>query len=349
VTVETALRPLDIARRQVLLFASRAPWSRNVLRRTDSRVLVSASASILLAFVLTSWVPGLLFVVGPAVLGVPHVAGDIRYLVIRQDLPRRWVLFVALGSAALFGLRLLEVTAPTALAFAPVEVALGWTWVVAGAFIGTSAARDGARWRSALLTLVLGATGAWAIGHPHLARGLLAYAHNLVGVAIWVVLFRRRKGSALLPLLLVGACVSFLMGGAMLYSRAPGGPWIARLLEEARLVAPGLSERATIALALGYVFLQAVHYSVWLSWIPQEAVGRDATLTFAMSIRSARRDFGAVGLWAIAFIATAVMALSMVSPHRTRGVYLSLVTFHAYLELASLAFLVGRGKLGRPT
>jgi hypothetical protein len=320
-----------------------------VLRRTDSRVLLLASAGILLAFALTSWVPGLLFVVGPAILGVPHVASDVRYLVIRQDLPRRWVLFVTLGSAALFGLRLLEVTAPAALAFAPLEVALGWTWVVAGALLGTSEARDAGRWRSALLPLALGATGAWAIGHPHLARGLLAYAHNLVGVAIWVVLFRRRRGSAFVPLLLMGACASFLMGGALLVSRSPGGPWVARLLEEARLAAPGLSERSTIALALGYVFLQAVHYSVWLSWIPQEAVGRDATLTFAMSVRSARRDFGALGLWAIALAGTAVMALSVVSPHRTRGVYLSLVTFHAYLELACFAFLVARGKLARPT
>jgi hypothetical protein len=123
-----------------------------------------------------------------------------------------------------------------------------------------------------------------------------------------------------------------------------GDPWTAALIREARTAAPALAPSAAIALALSYVFLQAVHYSIWLVWIPQEQVRGNATLTFRMSLRAARRDFGGWGLALIVGASLAMVVASVVALHRTRHFYLSLATFHAYLELACLAFLwVQRG------
>jgi hypothetical protein len=346
--VEAALRPLDIARRRFLVVAARTPWSKAVLSRTEPRVLALASASIVVAFALTSWVPGVLFVLGPAILGVPHLASDMRYLVVRQGHPRSWLFIVAFGSVALIGLRLFELARARSAPFAPVEVALGGSWILAGALMGAWRARDAGRWwRGALAAVVIGAATSWAVLHAPLARGLLAFGHNLVAVAIWVVLFRRRKIEAIVPILLLSVGLGWLVASAARGSGAPAGPWLARLLEETRVAAPGLGERATVGLALGYVFLQAVHYSVWLTWIPQQAVGRNATLTFAMSARSLERDFGRAGIVAIIAMSVAVVACSLVSVHRTRGVYLSLAAFHADLELACLAFLALRGNSER--
>jgi hypothetical protein len=43
-----------------------------------------------------------------------------------------------------------------------------------------------------------------------------------------------------------------------------------------------------------------------------------------------------------------VLVASLVDVHRTRGWYLSIVSFHAYLEIACLAFLAGRASRQMP-
>jgi hypothetical protein len=178
---------------------------------------------------------------------------------------------------------------------------------------------------------------------PGLARALFAYGHNLVALVVWVVLFRRRKIAAAWPLALVAVGTTLLAVGATSPWLREDGPWTARLLEEARFMT-GLAPRSALLVALTYVFLQAVHYSIWLTWIPRETVRPDASLTFRMSARSALRDFRWWGLAAIALAAAAVVAASFVSVHRTRAVYLSVATFHGYLELACLSFLWVRGR-----
>jgi hypothetical protein len=177
---------------------------------------------------------------------------------------------------------------------------------------------------------------------PLLARGILAYAHNVVALVVWVVLFRTRPSRAMLPIALVVAGAVMLAGGYTVSWTCLNGAWADRFVNEALDVMPQLSQRLALSVGLSYVFLQAVHYSTWLTWIPQEELRAAGTLTFRMSWRSAQRDFGKVGLVLIAVAALVVVFASFADVHRTRGWYLSIVTFHAYLEIACLAFLVGR-------
>jgi hypothetical protein len=62
-----------------------------------------------------------------------------------------------------------------------------------------------------------------------------------------------------------------------------------------------------------------------------------------MSVRSLFSDLGAPGVAAVVIAASAVLLGACFDLHRARGLYLSLATFHGYLELALLAFLWVRG------
>jgi hypothetical protein len=91
-----------------------------------------------------------------------------------------------------------------------------------------------------------------------------------------------------------------------------------------------------------------VHYSVWLSWIPQEDTRGEGTTSFRMSLRSLRAELrgwfwpamGLVGLMpALGLARGAVMA---------RDTYLALASFHGYLEVTMAAvFFVAPGTRGR--
>jgi hypothetical protein len=105
-----------------------------------------------------------------------------------------------------------------------------------------------------------------------------------------------------------------------------------------------MPQRTALGLGLVYVMLQSVHYSIWLSLIPQDDLRSQGTPSFRMSVRALLRDFPAPWLAAIVALALLVLGASFVDVHRTRQLYLSLATFHGYLELAAGAFLVARGK-----
>ena len=91
-------------------------------------------------------------------------------------------------------------------------------------------------------------------------------------------------------------------------------------------------------------WLQAVHYSIWLWWIPRSvgAAGREPHVLHVRSFGLARLPPGAFWRSPWSRLSRPV-ASSFVSVHHTRAVYLSVAPFHGSLQLASLAFLWVRG------
>jgi hypothetical protein len=195
--------------------------------------------------------------------------------------------------------------------------------------------------RAVMIAVPLLATMMASLRHPWEARAALAYGHNVVALVLWIVLFRSKRWYALVPLLVVAAATVVLLGGSTIRWMRLDGPWAIAFIDEALAVGRRLPDQKALGLGLSYVFLQAVHYSIWMLWIPREET-RGAPLTFRMSWRSARRDFGVAGLAVTLGAAALVIALSIVAVHRTRALYLSLATFHGYLEIAALAFLMAR-------
>lgn len=345
-TLERALGPLDRARRTLLLGAARVPALGAVIAQRDQRLRLQSLAGVACALTLTLLCPGVPFVVGPALFGVTHVASDARYLALRRDVPRWWAMALGIGCASLFASRVLEGELPGRLPWATIEVGTGWAWALAGVGAGWAARPSRAsRRRASVVAPVLAALGGAAVLHPHLARLVFAHLHNVVAIGLWMLLWRQRRRFALPALVVLAGATLVLASGAALPLVNLDGPWAARLVDESIVGWPAwMPQRTALSLGLVFVLLQAIHYAVWLAFIPQDDVRGAGTLSFRMSFRSLRRDLPAPLLGVTVVAAVAVLGASFLSVHRTRQLYMSLASFHGYFELAAAAFLFIRGK-----
>jgi hypothetical protein len=304
------LAALDAVRGPAVRAAARLPWLADRERRAPALLALHAAAAAPLA----ALAPSLLLVVGPLVAGVPHVAEDLRQLILRRAPSRAW----RLGLLAFCLLLLL-----------PVGTRVEAT--VTAALLAAAGAP--------LLGVALAAA---ALAAPDLFRVVLAHAHNLVAIGLWLYLFRRRSRAAwmlaaavlgIAALLASGALVPLLVGQGTLTIAGHS------ILNAADVLAPGVPGAAGVGIAMSFAFLQSVHYAVWVTCIPLDDLG---PRSFRQGARRWRRDLGAVGYVAFVALVLLVPAAGLVAPLRTQEIYLSLVTFHAYLELVAWALIARR-------
>ena len=340
---ERISEPLDWCRRGWFAWIVRSDFLRSTLAHRDRRIASVACVSVLAAGLCAVYFPVLLFTLGPILLGVAHVAADVRYLVLRRNLARWWQNSVWVGCAALVGLRVSE---ECGLLRRAERIEFG----VAAAFVGVAllaAGRErGSRTRALLATAMLVAATVYALREPKLARFVFLHAHNVIALVAWATLFRADKRWLLAPAALIAGGAALLASGA-LFEQTLASPFAAsfhlHVFTISDWIAPFADPRLAIGLTTTYLFLQSVHYSAWLNWIPQEEQPKAGTPTFRMSARSLFADLGAPGVAAVAIAAAAVVVGAWFNVHRARGLYLSLATFHGYLELALLAFFWVRG------
>ncbi len=357
VDVERALRPLDDLRRLALRALARtSPVGRTLAAHRRVRVPVLLSVHVLAAFAVAVVAPSLLLAVAPLVLGVPHLAADVRHLLIRRASPRWWLIASAAFALALLALRVLAEAHPGAASLA-FEHAIAAGWVLAGAAggacLGATRARPPSRtgrWTARGCTTFVAAAllATFAIAAPRLWQLVLLHGHNLVAILLWLVLFRRGWRLALVPLALVLGGAALLASGALLdFTVSHGFLSVAGLhiFAAADWLAPGLSDTRAVALATSFAFLQSVHYAIWLVAIPASDRAGDGSRTWRAAFRELTRDLTAPGVCAVAALALLVAAMGLLFAAGTRRLFLSLGTFHGWLELAVLAFVLARDGL----
>lgn len=335
--------PLDRARATLFAGALKIGVLRGLLVEKRRRIPLLLGVHAVAALLLAVLAPTLLLMAGPLVLGVPHLVSDVRYLILRPASSVKLRALLLTGSALLLLLRVAQ-----NLGLARVDTAELWT---AASMILTASWLVASRrtlWRFGLVLAALLLLGGAAWFWPRTSRVVLAHAHNLVALGLWVFGFARlRRAAGLLALGFVG------VGGLLL---ATPLAWFGfelglreclglNAFEAAAALAPGVAS-TTLALGLvaSFAFLQSLHYAVWLHAVPQEETRGNATLSFRMSARQLRRELGAGGLGAAAALTLAVPLLAFFgSAVGTKDLYLSLSSFHAYLELAACAlFFVSR-------
>src|SRR5262249_51448844 len=143
------------------------------------------------------------------------------------------------------------------------------------------------------------------IARPSIANVVMMHAHNVVGIATWALLFGRRRAWELVPIAALGLGVVFVLSGAALPFTYRAGGELAfepHFTAIGRWLAPGASPRAAASIVIAFVFLQAVHYAVWLTWIPQEHLAGEGTPTFRMTVRGLVTDFGPAGCALVALV-----------------------------------------------
>jgi hypothetical protein len=229
--------------------------------------------------------------------------------------------------------------APHVFPWAGVEMVLLCSWIASAALAG--AHRSGRKDHVAPVLLIALGAAVVVVPRPEVMAIVLAHAHNVVAIVVWLFVFRRNLRAATLPLLFAAIALAVILSGATLpvslaHSHALG----LSLSDSASWLAPGLSTRVGIAIVLSFAFLQSMHYAVWLGWIPQEDLAAEGTLSFKMSVRSMMRDFGPRGLIVVIALTLLVVVGACCALTRTRELYLGLAVFHGYLEMAMLAYFL---------
>lgn len=333
-----ALNFVDGARAALLRGAMRTSLGA-IVRRREQRATLRAAIAIGIAFLFAWIAPAAALAVSPLVLGIPHIASSVRYLVLRQGFSRRTKLAILLGAGVLLAGRVYEQYGDAVGFAARIEVTAGVLWAVAAAIGGARVAKSP---RRLLLVLpVLALVGIAGLSHPTWIRLAFIHIHNLGAVAAWMLLFRR--GRVLLPGLLLAASL-VLLGSGIVTARFPVALGV-DLDVVARWLAPGMALSAAVPLVLMHVFTDSVHYAFWLGVIPEETLRGEGSLTFRMTWRGLVRDFGKSGL---AFIGVAMAALALLAcfgAARARDVYFAVAGFHGYLEGAMIVYLITAGSL----
>jgi hypothetical protein len=340
-STDTLALPLDRARAKLFTSALRVGVLRSILLEKRRRIPALLVAHALVALVGAVLAPTALLVLGPLLLGVPHLVSDMRYLVLRPRVTRgvRAVLFG--GAALVLALRVAhELGQRDAARVEPVVVS-GWLLI---ALLALARGRD--RWRVAVaLTVPVGfALASWL--WPSGSRLCLAHGHNVVALGLWVWGFaRERLRAALLSLVFVALGVTLLATPLAWYGFKLGVQHSFGLhsFAAADTLAPGaLNVTFALGAVASFAFLQSLHYAVWLHAIPQGETRGEATLSFRMSLRQLRCELGVGGLWLAALLTLAVPVAAVLGPPcGTKDLYISLSSFHAYLELvAALVFFL---------
>lgn len=340
--VDAIAHPLDAARRTALSTAVRSRTLARLVGDREARIPLLATGQITVLFLLTVVWPVALFALGPVLLGVPHLASDVRYLVLRRRVSRAAWITGGLAAAVILALRACEAAHVDVAGSTRFEIAAGSLWIGIASVLGAIENRRASPLVVALGVLLL-AIVAWP--HPWTARVVLAQAHNVVGVGLWIWLYRRRSLAALLPIgLAAGGAILLTSGATLGYTlRADGlSAWSIDLWRVARAFAPHAPAAVGMTGLLVFVFLQAVHYAAWLVWIPQEELPCAGTFTFRMTGRALLRDFGVPWLAVVAGLSLGLAGFAMFDLRRAVSTYMGLAAFHAYLEIAMVGYLMGR-------
>ena len=175
--------------------------------------------------------------------------------------------------------------------------------------------------------------------------------HKLFAIGIWLVVFGRQWRLTWLPVAIVLGGAAALAGGVAVGTTVQHGALSVfglHVFAAADWLAPGLDGAGALAITTSFAFLQSIHYAVWLIAIPAADRPGDGGRAWRTAWRDLRRDLRRAGVWLVVGLALLVAVEGVVSMAPTRRLFLSLATFHGWLELAVLAYLLARGRVRVP-
>jgi hypothetical protein len=323
VAVTTALAPLDELRRLSLRLGGRPLVA--LLARRELRVTVVGTISVACALAIVGMFPLWTVLLGPLVLGVPHLLADVRYLIVRPGLHRR---------AGFFAL----VALPLAATLIVPKLPLGLLAVAGACLIARAPLRTRI---AAALAFAAVALAVLQIGRS--ADIVFAHVHNLVAVGLWWWWRPRRPLHQVLPLLaFVAGLVGISVGTVEVWSIRAGG--LAPIMggglgveEFASSVSLFADPVWALRALLIFTFGQSVHYAVWLRLVPDDDRPRPGLRSFRSSFRALLADCGAPLLALAAALALALIVGAAFDAYGARTLYLRFALFHGPLEIAVIA------------
>lgn len=342
-------RPLDRVRQLVWGISAKTAWGRACVRDRGLRLAVLAVSHMAVAFALTLCLPLWLLLLGPIVLGAPHIASDIRYLLLKPPVPLgRLGLWLIL--APLLAMTVFRVVATLGGPFwAELEVLLGATAMLGGVMV----ARGALGWRLVALVGVVGLT-AIAMTNPYMSLVVIAHLHNVVAFGLWLYFLKGEvspRALAVVSVCYLGLSLLLLspVVDDLAFGHASSVIGSFNLVYMADTLAPGLPLELGLRWVLLFAFLQSMHYAIWLRLIPQRLDSRRAPPTFRRSLSRLRADFGTRAFVVLALVCIAIpLAAVFGDAEETRHVYLLAALAHGWVELAIISALLAN-RAGRTT
>ncbi len=310
----------------------------------SARIVAYALFGMSFALLCTLFAPLWLLLIGPLILGTPHIVSDIRYLLIRPpEKVERWAVWgILIPLAGMTALRLGMMAGW--LYWPAAEIACGCAAILSA----VTTSRADVRLRMALLVL-LSVCAVWLIGRPWQTILALGHLHNLVAFGLWLW-WSRGEG----PWWRYAGVVVFYFGAIGLLASGWLEPLAASvgayrdlsngfdLHGMVRTLAPGVEPVWGLRIVLIYAFAQAVHYTIWLRLVPNnhQFYPRKGPSTFRRNLEALRMDFGRIGMWLVILGCLAVPCIGLFDAVHTRNAYLTLIAFHGWLEIAFIAHIL---------
>ena len=317
--IYVVLRILDIIRRACLWQLS--PWLNPLIRNRSLRVCVTACVGIVLAFLFSLSFPLWQLLLGPLLLGIPHVVGDVRYLLLHKRLHLKLWFWLCAGLPLL---------------------AYAITGTVYYAMLGVFLASLYTQRKGAERYIAQGCTLCLFLISLHWPRHFLfafLHGHNVIAIGMWWFWSKNRKYWEGLPLLLCGiGCVAIVAIGStqtLNFSHHPSSLDMDYYHYAIAYLAAESWQTTTVLL---FAFLQSVHYLVWVRLIPEEARKQPTPRGFRKSFDALSFDFGFALLLGIGLLFVFFIGYGVFSPELARRDYLTLISFHGFLELFVLAY-----------
>lgn len=320
----TLVRPLDVGRRYAILTAG--PLGRRLVRDRELRVAILAVFAIAVAAFFTAYAPFYLLLVGPVLLGVPHLVGDLRYMLVRPGFHKRWPVWIAIAIPGGFA------------------VAGCGAWAGVSSLAMCALVARGPLWRRAVGMCVAGAFALCTVASRTVTDLVVAHAHNVIAIVLWIAWRKRDTRVHWLPTAAFFAVLIVMLAGAFdpllkaldSMLRVPHRVDIASTLNT---YAPFVSQPWALRLTLTFIFAQSVHYAVWTRLVPEDDRGRETPRTFAATARALRSDLGLALMLVGGMVALGITAWATWNLADARLSYLKLSTGHAYIELAAALLL----------
>jgi hypothetical protein len=341
---------LDSVRVLVLKTTMRSPLLKKVFVTRALRLSLFFALSLIANFMFAAKFPLWSLLIGPIVLGVPHLLSSIRYVpqmnsqTATENSKKLYTtvgsLFVFMAVARLglthFNVQLLN-QFPNLL-----EVFVGTLSL--GVVIAIQRTWDKVLPALGILIPLFGAT----LLYPLQTVGALVLLHNAVGFFFWIKAAR----SKLDRLVAIGSLLIFIAVNALLFLGIFDFLFMTRStgilngalnsLSIGSMIFPNgsfvLWERAVTA----YAFGQGIHYFVWLKAIPEQNLNYEHPVSFVQSLRYLEKDFNKIALWTVLLASITLLAYAVVASFpAARYLYLSGSAFHGYFEIMGLALLFG--------
>lgn len=346
------IESIDTVRSLLLKTTLKVSLFRQIYTTRAYRLSAFFFFSLVFNFSLAISFPLWALLLGPIILGVPHLISSIRYLPKLTTLDRSFSsknLYFIIGGV--------YVTVATVRLFGPASVSASLSVMVengpnlielmgcALALVAIGIFSKLSKIRLLCSVAILGLLSVMSFKYPLETLGFLVLAHNFIAFYFWIIRAeeRKEKSVAMISLAVFSLVTAAFLTGVFdsiiqLRSLEILNGWFSDMNVGSQIFPSGdatLWSRAVSA----YAFGQGIHYFIWLKAVPEQELSFQHNTSFKTSFELLKDDVGTKITYAASFLALAIIGYGLFTNFiEARIVYLSVAALHGYFEIVALAF-----------